>query len=340
MGTVLVTLPRMILAYAVAKGADADALERAAGLHPLPPGNDARVPRERIDALFDLAAAALDDPALGVHLALALPQGNTGVLEIVTQSAPDLRTGLAHLARYWHLINDGVDVHVEERDAAVVLSIRTRAPKPLARGWTDLTVIALGVFGLRAITASAPLSFVDLPYPEDEVGRRVGEMLGAAARFDAPHIALGLRRELLDAPLLNRNAAIHDLATRHADALLLAHHSGDGDWLARVRAAIDARLATGDASVERVAKSLGTSERSLQRQLRLHGTSLRALVDDARRRVAERELATRDTSITDLAFLLGFSEASAFDRAFRRWTGTSPLAYRAASAKPGGRPRA
>lgn len=339
-GTVLVTLPRMIVAYASAQGADGEALARAAGLHPLPPGNDARVPRERIDALFDLVAEALADPALGLHLAMALPPGNTGVLEVVTQSAPNLRTALGHLARYWRLINDGVEVRVDESATHAELTLRTLEPKPLARAWIDLTIAALGIQGLRSVTVRDPLLFVSVPYPEDAVGREIVALVTAATgsscevRFDAPHVAIGLRADILDAPLLNENAALHAVATQHAEALLAREaEASAADWLGVVRRAVHARLETGNASVERIAKAVGVSPRTLQRQLQVAGTSLRALVEEARKDIAIRELATTDRSITDLAFLLGFSETSAFDRAFRRWTGKTPLAYRAARAR-------
>ncbi|MFO0615618.1 MAG: AraC family transcriptional regulator ligand-binding domain-containing protein [Polyangiaceae bacterium] len=333
-GTVLVTLPRLLLAYASAHGLDGVAIAEGAGLHPLPAGNDARVPRERVDALFERLTVELGDPALGLHLATAIPAGNTGVLEVVTQTAPNVRAALRHLTRYWKLINDGVDVRVEETDARAELTLRTVAPRPLARAWTDLTVVALGVQGLRSVTARAPLLYVALPYPEDAVGRDVIALVSAAtgsrcdARFDADHVAIGIRADALDAPLLNENAALHAIATQHAESLL-AEHGEEGDWLSTVRRAIHAHLETGDANVERIAKDARTSPRTLQRQLQAAGTSLRALIEEARRDIAVRELSTTDRSITDLAFLLGFSETSAFDRAFRRWTGKTPLAYRA-----------
>lgn len=335
----LVTLPRMLVAYASARGADGEALAARAGLHPLPPGNDARVPREKVDALFDLAQEALGDPGLGVHLALAMPAGNTGVLEVVVQSAPDLATALGHVVRYWRLINDGVEASVREVDDHVEISVRTVAPKPLARAWIDLTVVAMGVQGLRSLAVRDPLVFVALPYAADAVGHQIGALLGegvgsaAIVRFDAPHITLGLRREALAAPLINRNAAIHALATAHAEALLAARSAEDAPVLDRARAAVRARLEAGDASVERVARDLALSPRTLQRTLRAEGTSLRALVDEARTDIAKRELARGDRSITDLAFLLGFSETSAFDRAFRRWTGKTPLAFRGEHAR-------
>ncbi|MCY1013835.1 helix-turn-helix transcriptional regulator [Nannocystis pusilla] len=73
---------------------------------------------------------------------------------------------------------------------------------------------------------------------------------------------------------------------------------------------------------------MGTSERTMQRRLRQAGTSFRDVVDDVRREAALAQLGRRDATVTDIAFMLGFSDLSAFSRAFRRWTGASPSEYR------------
>ena len=98
----------------------------------------------------------------------------------------------------------------------------------------------------------------------------------------------------------------------------------------KVRAAVLARLEAGDTNLPEVADAVGLSARTLQRRLADAGTSLREVVDEARHEQALEELAKDDATITDIAFLLGFSETSAFDRAFRRWTGKAPAEWRAA----------
>jgi AraC-like DNA-binding protein len=331
-GTVLVTLPRILCAYAAERGLDPRELAARVGLDPLPASNDARVPREKIDALFDLVSARLGDPALGLHFALAMPPGNTGVFEVVAQTAPTRRVALQHLCRYWHLLNDGVDVAIESTRSETCLTLRTRAPKPLARAWIDLTVVALGVTAAKTIDRPRPVPFVGLPYPEDEAGRSIGQLLSTNVRFDAPCLQMGIDRDSLDEPLLNRNEMLQRLAVTHADALMAGVRGAQDDpgkLVARVEEVVRARLVSFDASVEGVAKALGTSPRTLQRRLQTQGTGLRAVVEQARKRIAIAELEKAEMPITDIAFLLGFSETSAFDRAFRRWTGASPSAFRA-----------
>jgi AraC-like DNA-binding protein len=324
-GTVLATLPRALLAYLRALGNDDDAIARAAEIT-LESDADARVPRERVDALWEIAVRVAG-PAVGVRFALEMPPGNAGVLEVVTQSAPSVEVSLGHVCRYWHLLNDGVDLALERVRSEVALTLRTRSTRPLAPAWIDLTVVALVVIGARSIVRPLPPKRVALPYPESRAVPELAAIASAPLSYDADALAIVFPAEILEQSLLAANAPLHDVARAHADAEL-ARLRDDGDLPSRVRTAAEARLESGDATLDRLAGALGLSARTLQRRLREHGTSLRAVLDEARRAIAMRELARGARNVTDVAFLLGFSETSAFDRAFRRWTGTTPAAYR------------
>lgn len=96
----------------------------------------------------------------------------------------------------------------------------------------------------------------------------------------------------------------------------------------RVRLVIDAQLASGDVSITAIARQLGVSGRTLRRRLDEEGCSFRELVHQCRMDAAERMLARRELSVTEIAAALGFSEASAFSRAFRRQRGVSPSGFR------------
>lgn len=104
-----------------------------------------------------------------------------------------------------------------------------------------------------------------------------------------------------------------------------------------IRRAVAAELARGDARLATVARRLGTTSRTLQRRLRAEGLSHQQLLDEARREAAERYLRESSLAIAEIAYLLGYSEPSAFHRAFRRWSGTTPSEVRArAAALPSG----
>lgn len=333
-GSVLATLPRAILAYLAARGHDADAVARAVGLAPESwLDAEARVPRERVDALWDRAVAETGDGALGVRVALAMPPGSAGVLETACQTAPTARVGLERLCRYWHLLNDGVDLVLADVADTVELRLHTRSCRPLARAWIDLTVMALTVIGARALPRPRPPVEVRLPYPEDRHAAELASWVGAPLSFAAPWLAIAYPADALAQPLIAADPALHRLAVAHADERLSARGE---DVVAQVRQAVHARLLDGELTVEGVARALGMSSRTLQRRLAGRGLSLRRVIDEARRAMALSEVERGGRPLVDIAFAVGFSEASAFDRAFKRWTGTTPTAYRAAARAPGG----
>jgi AraC-like DNA-binding protein len=133
---------------------------------------------------------------------------------------------------------------------------------------------------------------------------------------------------LFDQPMPHANAAMHAFFVRHADAMLarLPPTAGLRD---RVRAFVADHLPDGRATLTSAARDAGMSARTLQRRLHAEGTSFEALVEAVRR---ARALAFLDAhvSIGEVAYLLGYAEPSVFHRAFKRWTGTSPEAWRSA----------
>jgi AraC-like DNA-binding protein len=96
---------------------------------------------------------------------------------------------------------------------------------------------------------------------------------------------------------------------------------------AAIRKTVAESLRDGRPELARVAKKLAIGPRTLQRRLKEYGFDFKKLVEDSRQRFAVTYLKDRKNSLTEIAFLLGYSELSAFNRAFKRWTGTTPLDY-------------
>jgi AraC-like DNA-binding protein len=149
----------------------------------------------------------------------------------------------------------------------------------------------------------------------------------APIHFDDRVTALVVRRELLAAPLVRSDPGLCAVLERQVHETL-ARIPKVNALSERVRHLIARDLTTGEPHARAIAAALHMSPRTLQRQLGHEGTTLRALVDDLRRDLAGRYLSERKIAIAEVAFLLGFSEASAFHRAFKRWSGTTPAEYR------------
>jgi AraC-like DNA-binding protein len=101
-----------------------------------------------------------------------------------------------------------------------------------------------------------------------------------------------------------------------------------------VREEVTGLLGMGEVTMRKTARRLGMSVATLRRRLESEGTTFRDIVEDMRKRLAERYLASREPAVSEIAFLLGFADVASFDRAFKRWMGVSPTKYRATFTTP------
>jgi AraC-like DNA-binding protein len=149
--------------------------------------------------------------------------------------------------------------------------------------------------------------------------------------FDAPRNALLLDPAFPFLKLPTTSRFAFSALSERADALLKALEASR-TTRARVEALLMPILHTGDADMERIAATMGVSRRTLQRRLGAEGATFETIFDDLRRQLALHYLEGGKVSANETAYLVGFSEPAAFSRAFRRWTGTTPGAYRAGGA--------
>jgi AraC-like DNA-binding protein len=141
--------------------------------------------------------------------------------------------------------------------------------------------------------------------------------------------ALVYAREAWRAPVAGRDALLQRTLRRHAEVLLdRSARAARGDVAERVRAALLQRVRVGLPPVEAVARALGLGPRTLQRRLRAQGVTFAGLADEVRASLAREYLGDPGLNVSEVAYLLGFSEPSAFTRAFRRWTGKTPMRFR------------
>jgi AraC-like DNA-binding protein len=120
---------------------------------------------------------------------------------------------------------------------------------------------------------------------------------------------------------------LHDVILGHAEKMLTELPPAR-QLTERVRNAIVAELAGGNPSVTHIAPRLHMSPRTLERKLEREGTTFSVLLDDLRKRLALRYVGGNDLELAEIAFLLGFARTTGFHRAFKRWTGETPLHYR------------
>jgi AraC-like DNA-binding protein len=290
-----------------------------------------RVSAADADRIWSAGAALSGDALLGLHLAGRYREGALNILGYVLLNCKDAAAALDCLRRYAALLNDGLVVRVQTSitQCVVVLEPVADSRNPLlADGRHVFETMAAGiVLTLRRLTGKAFVPRV-VAFRHASAGdiAEYHRVFGTAVRFGAKDTQLTFAREELSAPILSADSTLLPILEAQAKVRLDAL-TRDGDTSRRVLREIAARLTGTAPSVNSVARALAMSARALQRALQEEGNSFQGLLDEARREVAERQLRAPDATASEVALLLGYSETSAFTRAFRRWTGMTPSAW-------------
>lgn len=287
---------------------------------------NARLPVGTAARIWESALAMTGDDQVGLHLALAAPLESFDMHAYAMLSSPTLRDAYQRVCRYQHLVNEGTELTFADGPEGILRhglpdgrSVHRQPAEFLAAAW-----LRLG----RLVTDSAwvPIAVCfahDTPADTAEHAR----VFGVPPQFTSGRTAMHVPRPVLDLPNPRADPTLATLLDRYAETLL----ERQPDFVtesARVRAWLVEAHASGTPSAERAARALAMSVRTLHRHLEQEGTSFRHLLDQFRHEKAVAMLRTRRHSIAEVAFLLGYSELSAFYRAFRRWTGRSPADLR------------
>lgn len=324
----LVRVPRGLTVALRDAGIDVPRTARAAGIDPARLEQaEPSLTASELGALFHAVFAPPRDPTIGLSIGRHVKAELFGIVGLVTLSAPTYGAALARCARYKRLLTDlRIDVDRRRDRAAIEVTI-PGGSGPSARGRVHTELAFLLTFGQRMV--DPPIEPIELALRCEGTHEREHERaLGCPVRFGRRRDVLTITSGSLDHPLLSASPDAHALLQTTAERHLA--ELGD-DLLARARAAIEGLLPEGTPALRAVARRLATSERTLQRRLESEGTSYTELVDDTRRRLAERYLREGRHGPSEVSFLLGFTHPSSFHRAFRRWTGSSPARYAASS---------
>ncbi|GIX24940.1 MAG: transcriptional regulator [Caldimonas sp.] len=334
--TVSARIGALIVGAAAARGVAADGLMAAAGFEAAWQDDpDARMPLAVETRLWDEAARRSGDAAFGLHAAAAIRPGMFQVLDYAVRTAPDLGTALQRLARYNRLLHDVASFDIQPQDAVVriVHRVADSRARP-SRHAVEFTLASLVVVASQI--GAAPVRAVSVDFAHEAAGGIEDHraVFGVTPRFGAAESCLLLDAAVLRRPVPAADAELSRIVTAHADGLLERLGPPAASWSDRVRRALLQGLDGERATLPAVARQLGLSERSLQRRLRDEGTGFAPLLDAVRHELALRWVGEGRLALGEVAYLLGFSEPSAFHRAFRRWTGTTPQAMRREAAQP------
>ena len=288
-----------------------------------------RIPLDKYFALVDLAADVVGDPCFGLHFAAAHAFETAGVFNYIVQNSPNVGTAIANGMRYLRLIVDAAELSLKFEGSRAHLLYRVTDPSILpSRHYAEL-VIAYGLKGIRVMVDDAGWTPVEIWFRHVSPGDTSPHerLFGTTVRFEQREDALIFERALLSHPIRSADLQLLRILEEHAQEILAELPKID-DLVSRLEQFVVGALADDAASLSAAARALGMSTRTLQRRLQERGIVYARLVDEVRRRLSDKYLADGNLSLGEIAYLLGYSESSAFNRAYRRWTGRTPSAAR------------
>ena len=324
-------LARGYFDFAVSRGADAAALSAQAQIsRDAWTDSDVRVPMERYEALVRAGKSLTAEPGLPILFAQAIDMAEYSVVGLLANASITMREALEQLNRYGQLIVE-VDVGPGPR---FVYEVHDGAP------WlVDTRARPNDFYELTETTFTRmihhPRSFLPRPfvleayvtYPEPAHRAIYDAVWRCPITFNAPRNALRTDVSLRDYPLRAQPAYAFGALSARAEQLL-ATLQGAKTARGRVEQLLMPVLHTGEISMDAIAATLGQSRQTLYRNLKAEGVTFEEVLDELRQRLALHYLDGKRVSVNEAAYLVGFSDRSAFARAFKRWTGSSPAQRR------------
>jgi AraC-like DNA-binding protein len=308
-------------------GFDVDAILDEVGLdRQLVFDPDARLPAQQADAIWAAAFRIAGDPALALHAAEALPFGAYRVLDFVVANAPDVREALGRVARYFSIVDPRGQLELTGKDPSRFgfRSALGQLPPP-----AEQYTLAAVVTRVRVSAGfEVPFEAVEFTFPAPDDVTEYERIFRCEVRFARAGAAVVVPESTLALDIPGSDAALSSVLENHADRLVRELPPLSQGIAARLSRVLQDELRGGNISAAHISARLGVSERTLQRRLLEEETTYAAVLEGMRRSAAEKYLQERDVSLSEIAWLLGFSEQSSFARAFKRWTGQSPGAWR------------
>ncbi|MBB5017970.1 AraC-like DNA-binding protein [Chitinivorax tropicus] len=287
-----------------------------------------RLPIDQVVRLWRLAAELSGDALFGLHMGEHIKPASFNVVAFTLLSAANLRAAIRHMQRYQRLISDAARLQLLEGDE---ISWLVYHPQPGVLAFSPhqveaalATVLTAGRWILNRPLVPLQVRFRHTALGSSSEYRRV---LGCDPGFEASFDGIALSTAQLEQALPAADPMLFQLHQRFAEQHLsnLDQHE---PWASRTRYALMACLAQGVLDREAVAAAMGLTGKQLQHRLAQEQASFSAVLDMARRDLALEWVKQRTEPLAALADRLGFAEQSVFNRAFRRWTGLTPGAYR------------
>ncbi len=331
--TVSAGYAKSLLDFAVSQGADERRLLTRAGVAPsVLEDQDNRLPFDRYAALMRAAKEDSGNPALALEFGAATDLRKYSVVGLLSHASANMMEALMQLNRYGRLVveveglADGPRFQMTTENGWRWMEDRRANPNDFVEltesTWSRFIVVTRSDFPEHTYALEAHVTHAPPSYRA-----RYEELWQVPVTFSSRWNAIRSDPSWERVQIQPDNRYVFGILSERGDALL--HELETSKTLrGRIEALIMPILHTGDVSVETIATKLGTSRQTIYRNLKSEGVTFEQTLDDLRHRMALDYITAKKVSVNEAAYLVGFSDPATFSRAFKRWTGKSPRAYR------------
>ncbi|MDF9796517.1 AraC-like DNA-binding protein [Catalinimonas alkaloidigena] len=287
---------------------------------------DKYIPMELLLEVYELADQHLK-PAFGLRQGKQLTADDYGTLGLSWKTCWRAKDVLDRAERYMILVTDHGEARIEEANGTTKLKLIRDAQRKGIETANEATFVMLS--GIMREVTNKEIYPVGVCFKHTiEEAKPFVDFFRCPVRFGQEENAIQFSTSAIDIPTVKADKSIHRFLLERLDEEKKGIYANADRLLGELYKLIEEALPSGIPSVIQMAEYLGMSARTLKRRLAEKGLSFRELVQNIQREVAVALLRNSRQSISEIAFLTGFSEQSAFNRAFKRWLGQSPADYR------------
>ena len=281
--------------------------------------HSARVDVKRQIKFLDLMAAELNDELLGFHLAQNYDLRLIGLLYYTQASSESIGEALRRAARYSSIVNEGIALRLRQgRDIAIRFEYRGVARRT-DQHQIEFAMVTFVRICRQLTNRHLSATKVSFTHPRNNEAGKFNNFFGCGVTFGATDDQLCFSSSIKELPIAHADSYLNELLTGYCEQALADRETRQSPFALSVENAVTLLLPHGNAGANEIARKLGVSRRTLARRLSAEGLTFAAVVKNLKRDLAKRHLADDTLSISEIAWLLGYQDVSAFTHAFKRW---------------------
>lgn len=287
---------------------------------------DQRLPISIYHAIWDLAIQKSQCPELGLSIAQNEGIEDLGLVAHVVYNSASLKEGLDHYIRLFSVVNEAIELEYELIDKRCHLRYIYKSPEYYNIPDIERTLAIVVLRTIKAVGLETRFYAVNFQHSKPEYAQKFEEVFPCKVNFDQACCEVVFDSKMLNMKPKRRNPHMRVATLNYANQILSRLFKRS--ITSKVKRLVEKNLSDGNFDAEQTAKLLNMSRQTLYRKLKNDGSSYSDIVDSVKQNKAFYALKQTQLPLTVIAYDLGFSELSAFTRAFKRWTGLTPAEYR------------